>query len=258
MALQAEASKSATAPTWNEVFCAGKPFAIGLAVICYQAACGINAVVFYSTELFLEAGVKNSLVATISVGIVNLLGTVTVMAIIDSYGRKKLLCLGASIMCLSLSLQSVILLLVSSSFPAQGPICVILTLSYVIGFALSFGGVGCVLVTEIIPYQIRSKAMSLFLSCNWALNLIISLSTLSLIELLGSAASVDNYTPKETEKQRGVGLLFGIFAAVCLTSLYMIKMHVYEPYQASLPFPSSGSLKEPLLSHVITEASVSS
>ena len=58
---------------------------------------GINAVIYYAPQIFLQAGFDNAntqMLATVGVGTVNLLTTVLAMFLIDRIGRRPLLILG--------------------------------------------------------------------------------------------------------------------------------------------------------------------
>ena len=55
---------------------------------------GINSVIFYSTTIFSFAGFNESILATVSVGVVNVGATVCSAYIVDKAGRKTLLVAG--------------------------------------------------------------------------------------------------------------------------------------------------------------------
>lgn len=93
-------------------------------------------------------------------------------------GRKTLLLAGLFAMLLALLLLSVILVAYNSNESAQGIIAVIATLIYVFGFAIGPGAVSWVIMSEIVPTRIRTKAFSLFVSINWGCNLIIGYDAL--------------------------------------------------------------------------------
>jgi len=208
---------------WKEVFMAGKPVAIGLGIMIFQALCGINTVIFYSSQVFAQAGVTNSLLATVCVGVVNVLMTIVSMALIDRIGRKILLVGGTWTMLISLVTLSASLM--PYQVQPQGLICVTFTLLYIVGFAVGFGAVGFVIITEIVPFRIRSKAMSLFLSCNWMLNLLLSLFSLSMIDFFGK---LFKQYPENERQKYGVGMVFALFGIICLFSLLFIGIFSSE------------------------------
>ena len=111
----------------------------------------------------------------------------------------------------------------------QGIIAVIATLWYVFGFAIGLGSVAWVIMSEICPIRIRTKAFSLFVSINWACNLIIGLLTLSAIDGLGN---VDYHNMDDDEisnaQKNGVAYLYFLFAGICFFSLVFVKARVPE------------------------------
>ena len=88
--------------------------------------------------------------------IVNLMSTMVVVLIVDKVGRKPLLIFGGLIMGVSM-------LALGSLFRSQAPgmfglaaICF-----YLAGFAISFGPIVWIMMTEIYPAPIRGQAMSI-------------------------------------------------------------------------------------------------
>lgn len=55
----------------------------------------------------------------------------------------------------------------------QGAIAVIAVLLFVFGFAIGLGAVVWVVMSELMPTRLRTKAFSLFVSINWGFNLLI-------------------------------------------------------------------------------------
>jgi len=63
----------------------------GAGVFFFQQCAGINSVVFFSTSVFRDAGVTADVLASVAVGVTNLVGTLIATAIVDRLGRKTLL-----------------------------------------------------------------------------------------------------------------------------------------------------------------------
>uniref|UniRef100_A0A8C0MXZ9 Solute carrier family 2, facilitated glucose transporter member 8 n=2 Tax=Canis lupus familiaris TaxID=9615 RepID=A0A8C0MXZ9_CANLF len=70
-----------------------KPFIIGILLMAFQQLSGINAVMFYAETIFEEAKFKDSSVASIIVGIIQVLFTAMAALIMDRAGRRLLLTL---------------------------------------------------------------------------------------------------------------------------------------------------------------------
>lgn len=77
---------------------------IGLTIAIMQQITGINAVFFYAPMIFEQAGVGRdaAFAQAVLVGLVNIVFTVLAMALIDRLGRRTLLLIGSTGVCLSL------------------------------------------------------------------------------------------------------------------------------------------------------------
>lgn len=151
---------------WRDVLIYKKSLIIGCGLMFFQSMTGINTVIFYSTTIFGYAGFDNSILATALVCFINFSSTFICTYIIDYFGRKQLLRWGVYVMLVSLIVLSSVLIQ-GSSGPTSGLIAVITVLVYIIGFAFGLGAVCWVVMSEIMPTNLRAKAMSLFLSINW-------------------------------------------------------------------------------------------
>jgi uncharacterized membrane protein YhdT len=94
-------------------------------------------------------------------------------------------------------------------------------LLYVFGFAIGIGAVQWVVVGEVVPTKIRSKAYSIFVTSNWTANLVISLVTLSLIDALGRGVAPAGASLEE-QRQMGVAVLYLLFSGMCLLCLLFL------------------------------------
>ena len=209
-------------PAWRDVFTYRRPMALGSLLVFFQAMTGINSVIFYSARIFAFAGVENAIAASSSVGVVNVLMTILSVGLVDSYGRRILLLVGTSFMTVSLATLSLVLLFLNAQPKLQGLVAVASTLLFVSGFAVGFGAVVWVILGEILPSSVRSKAMGFFMGISYLCNILIATCTLTLINALGSGP-----TQKEIEKN-GIAKLYLIFGIISAISLVFIKLHVRE------------------------------
>lgn len=108
----------------------------------------------------------------------------------------------------------------------QGIVAVLAVLIFVAGYAIGIGAVCWTIISEIVPTRIRSKSFSLFLSINWAMNLLVGLLTLTAINGIGGASDdMDDDSEREDRKKVGVGSLYLIFAglnAVCVAFIIFL------------------------------------
>ena len=131
---------------------------------------GINVVLYYAPKIFQNTGTRLdiSLLQTILVGAVNLIFTVIAIFTVDRFGRKPLLIIGGLIMGLAMTAIGFAFYMES-----MGVIALVFILLYIAGFAMSWGPVMWVLLSEIFPNSIRG-AMSIATATVWITDLIIS------------------------------------------------------------------------------------
>lgn len=156
----------------------GKLFSFGALVIfsgvvlsIFQQFVGINVVLYYATDIFKGMGMSTNaaMLQTIIVGAVNLTFTVIAIVSVDRFGRKPLQVVGALVMAASMiALGSELWL------GAKGMGALIAMLVYTAGFAVSWGPVTWVLLSEIFPNQIRGAAMALAVAVQWVANYLVS------------------------------------------------------------------------------------
>lgn len=142
----------------------------GIMLSVFQQFVGINVVLYYAGNIFRNMGAStdSSLLQTIIVGAINLLFTVVAIYSVDRFGRKPLMILGAlamgvSMFCLGMSFY----------LGQPGLLALVFMLTYTAGFAMSWGPVTWVLLSEIFPNSIRG-AMSIAVAAQWIANLLVS------------------------------------------------------------------------------------
>lgn len=108
----------------------------------------------------------------------------------------------------------------------QGVIAVLAVLLFVACFAVGLGAVSWTIISEIMPTRLRSKAVTLFLGINWAMNLLIGLVTLTAINGIGGASDdMDDDSEKQDRQKVGVGavyLIYGGITAACVVFIYFL------------------------------------
>lgn len=144
---------------------------IGVMLSVFQQFVGINVVLYYATDIFKGMGMTTnaSLFQTIIVGAVNLAFTVVAIVTVDHFGRRPLQIVGALIM-------AVAMLALGTEFwlGGRGMVALVCMLVYTAGFAVSWGPVTWVLLSEIFPNQIRGKAMAVAVAAQWIANYLVS------------------------------------------------------------------------------------
>jgi SP family xylose:H+ symportor-like MFS transporter len=145
---------------------------IGIMLSVFQQFVGINAVLYYASNIFRNMGAStdSSLLQTIIVGVVNGIFTVVAIVTVDKFGRKPLMIIGsigmaASMIALGLAFYS----------GNVGLLALIFMLAYTAAFAMSWGPVTWVLLSEIFPNSIRG-VLSIAVAAQWIANWIVSLT----------------------------------------------------------------------------------
>ncbi len=151
---------------------------VGIMLSVFQQFVGINVVLYYAGNIFRNMGAStdSSLLQTIIVGIVNLTFTVVAILTVDKFGRKPLMIIGSIGMAVSmLALGFTFFLGGSELSQAGGWAALGFMLLYTAAFAMSWGPVCWVLLSEIFPNSIRG-AMSIAVAAQWIANWIVSLT----------------------------------------------------------------------------------
>ncbi|CAK4622678.1 unnamed protein product [Aphanomyces euteiches] len=212
-----------------------KAMILGSFLVFFQAMTGINTVMLYSTKIFEIAGVKSPIMATASVGTVNVLATVFSVVLVDTCGRKILLLLSSGLMSISLAVLSYALLTLSGE--VQGILAVVCVLIFVIGFAIGLGAVIWVVLGELTVSSIRSRAMGVFMAISYACNVFVATCTLGIIQALGTGSD-----PAEKDKN-GIAKLYLICCALSVACFIFIAqwlpetktLHVAQVVEDSTP-----------------------
>jgi SP family xylose:H+ symportor-like MFS transporter len=148
-----------------------KIIAVGVLLSAFQQFVGINVVLYYAPEIFksMGSGTDTALLQTIIVGVINLSFTVLAILTVDKFGRRPLLVIGALVMAVSMAG-------LGTGFAASWPggLKLFFMLSYTAGFAMSWGPVCWVMLSEIFPNSVRSTVMSIAVAAQWVSNFLIS------------------------------------------------------------------------------------
>ena len=128
-------------------------------------------VLYYAPEIFrsMGMGTNAALAQTIIVGVINLSFTVLAIFTVDRFGRKPLMIIGSLGMAVSM-------VTLGLTFYTQhmGWLSLAAMLCYTASFAMSWGPVCWVLLSEIFPNRIRGQAMALAVAAQWVANYVVS------------------------------------------------------------------------------------
>jgi MFS transporter, SP family, arabinose:H+ symporter len=189
---------------------------LGTMLFCLQQLSGINVIIYFAPEIFKNLGLNSTtgqILATIGIGLVNLLVTIIAILTVDKIGRRKLLLFGFSGMCLSLLALCVFSLNQVIWLPYLSVACLIL---YIFSFAVSVGPIPHIAMAEIFPLHVRGAGMGFSAMSNWTFNTIVIFS----FPLL--------------EKMMGIEYTFALYAVICLLGLMYTYFYMPETKNISL------------------------
>lgn len=147
-----------------------KPILYAVVLAMFNQLSGINAIIYYAPRIFELAGFNqaDSFQQSVYIGAANLFFTLLAMTMIDKFGRKKLLLIGAAGMVVFLGLTAI-------SFNSGGGSAIIVYLiGFIAFFAFSQGAVIWVFISEIFPNSVRSQGGSLGSFTHWIMAAAIS------------------------------------------------------------------------------------
>ncbi len=206
-------------PSWRLLFSkAIRPvFYMSLGLSFFQQVTGINAVIYYAPTILQQAGfgkATTAILATLAIGIFNVVFTVIALPLIDCWGRRPLLFMGLTGMFFSLIAQSIAFYfphLECLRWVTMGSMII-----YIACFAMSLGPMMWLLISEIFPLEVRGLGISIAVSVCWAFNMLVALTLMSLIDFCG------------------VSGLFLLYAAFCLLGIVCVYYFVPETKGCSL------------------------
>ncbi len=163
-----------------------KVILLGVCLQGFQQFTGMNAFMYYSTQIFQQAGFSNPAVATIIVGLVNMLTTLIAIRYVDKFGRKPILYFGLALLvisCLvvgtifhqyySYSMVNGVVQTTMSLSPALQWTTLIFCLIFIFGFAISMGPIIWIICSEIQPLEGRDLGITVSTMTNWICNAIL-------------------------------------------------------------------------------------
>jgi sugar porter (SP) family MFS transporter len=156
-------------------------FAVGIVLAIAQQFVGVNTVIYYAPTILSDTGMNNgaALAATILVGVTNLVFTIVAVLLLDRVGRRALLITGTVGLLLGLLILGVYF--TSSTLQNDyGWLALVGLVVFIASFAIGLGPVFWLMISEIFPVGVRSKAMSVCTIANWGANFLVAQTFLTL------------------------------------------------------------------------------
>ncbi|XP_025016625.1 facilitated trehalose transporter Tret1-like [Tetranychus urticae] len=198
-----------------------KPFLLVLFIMFGQQFSGINAVLFYTVDIFHSSGSTiNDNLATIIIGVIQVIATFIACILTDRLGRRFLLIASGIFMGLSLLVLTLYYHLSDvhgkSFSDSYGWLPLTSLAIYTSAFSLGFGPLPWLLMSELLPAQVKGVASGIATAFNWLGCFIVSKEFASYQDLVGKAGT------------------FGTFGTICIICALIVAWILPETKGKSL------------------------
>jgi SP family xylose:H+ symportor-like MFS transporter len=148
-----------------------KPIMLAVAIAAFNQLSGINALIYYTAHIFrmAGAGAESALLQSVIVGFTNLVFTMAALAVIDHFGRRRLMLVGSIGYILSLSAAAY-----AFYTNTGGKLLLVSLLVFIASHAFGQGAVIWVFISEIFPNRVRARGQALGSFTHWIMAAAIS------------------------------------------------------------------------------------
>ncbi|RVX73803.1 hypothetical protein B0A52_02693 [Exophiala mesophila] len=154
---------------------------LGICIQALQQLTGANYFFYYGTTIFSSVGLENPFITQIILGAVNVITTFPGLYMVEKFGRRKCLSIGAAWMfcCYMVfaSLGHFSLETEDGNDQTIGYVMIVFACLFIAAFASTWGPMAWAVTSEIYPTRYRSVCMALCAASNWAFNFFIGFAT---------------------------------------------------------------------------------
>lgn len=192
-----------------------KVLVLGVLLQVFQQLVGINMMIYYAPTIFGYAGITG-LIGMMTVPTVNMLFTFPAISLVEKWGRKKLLYVGAAAMLITMLAAGfafkAIGCVTDPSMISGAPkmILLISIIVYIFGFAVSWGPVVWLVCSEIFPLEGREVGMTITTMVNWTFAGLVMANALTFMQKCGNSS------------------IFFVFAGFCALAIVFVALFVPE------------------------------
>ena len=196
---------------------------IGIMLSVFQQVVGINAVLYYAPRIFHDMGMESPMVQTVIMGTVNILFTLVAIFTVEKLGRRPLLIWGS----IGMAIGAFGVALTFGN-DALNLVCMLSIMVYSASFMFSWGPICWVLIAEIFPNTIRSKAVAIAVAFQWIFNWIVSTSFVPMFNMKTAG-----------DPDFGHWFTYGLYGVFCVVAAFFVWRLVPETKGKSLEEMSS-------------------
>jgi sugar porter (SP) family MFS transporter len=184
-----------------------------------QQFSGVNAINAYFPTMLKSLGfaTRTALLSAVVLGIVKFLFTVWELFVVDRWGRKPLLQIGAAIMVVSLFAAGLVIKNVTDK-NTLGTMTLIFLIIYLAGYELGWGATVWVMIGEIFPLRARAAGTAVATTVLWAAT--------------GLVTAV--FPTMSAKSNLGIGGAMWVFAGVNVVLLVLARFYIPETKGRSL------------------------
>jgi len=187
-----------------------KPIMLAVLIAMFNQLSGINAILYYAPSIFEMAGAgeESAMFQSVLIGFTNLVFTMAALAIIDHFGRKRLMVVGSIGYIVSLAVAAGAFFKYGADFtPAGGKVVLGALVVFIAAHAFGQGAVIWVFLSEIFPNRVRARGQALGSFTHWFMAAGVSWAFKPIAEGLGD---------------KGPSIAFSIFAGMMVLQLIWV------------------------------------
>ena len=185
-----------------------KVILMAFCIAMFNQLSGINAILYYAPKVMKLAGGEQVLgpafpyVASVIVGLMNLIATMAALTVIDKLGRRQLMIVGSIGYLISLGFLAGMMFAYEGGVFQEGsaaPVWLILLglLGFIASHAFGQGSVIWVFISEIFPNRVRARGQSLGSLTHWVFAFITTYAFPVLTDKLGRRLRVRYLLPRD-------------------------------------------------------------
>ena len=153
------------------------PVIVAVVLMFFQQFSGIAGIVFNAEDILKDANIKSSgLLSSVTVGGTQMVATFLGTLLADVVGRRILLLISSTVMCLSLAVMGTYEYLNEEPYcdPSDGsnckshlyPMAIASMACFIAGFSIGMGGLPWIIASEIVPLKVRGFGVGIVTCAN--------------------------------------------------------------------------------------------